>query len=117
MSPPDERRAPLAEDSSKTSATSPTRPKSNSTTPTQRERVRRLLARGWVCGAEFLDPPDGYPPILRYSAHFHSLRREGWLIDRRECEHGLHRHPFSTMYQWTIVGHVDEGKLPLGGAA
>ena len=84
--------------------------------PNQRERVRRMLQRGWMCGIEFLDPPDGLSPILRYSAHFHSLRREGWLIDRQECEHPWHNHRRSTMYQWRIVGHVDEGRLALGGA-
>ena len=82
----------------------------------QRERVRRMISRGWLCGIEFLSPPDGNSPILRYSAHFHSLRREGWLIDRRECEHPWHNHRESTMYQWKLVGHVDDGTLPgIGG--
>ena len=80
--------------------------------PTQRERVRRMLNRGWVCGVEFIDPPDGDTPVLRYSAHIHRLRQEGWLIDRRECEHPHHHHSLSRMYQWQISGHVDDGQLP-----
>lgn len=98
---------------SQDSATTPTRPKASRTTPSQKERVRRMLTRDWICGIEFLAPPDGYPPILRYTGRIHELRKEGWLVDRRECSHGLHNHGRGVqMWQWRIVGHVDDGTLP-----
>jgi hypothetical protein len=84
--------------------------------PPQIDRCRRFLERGWTCGLDFLNPADGYPPILRYSSRISELRRDGFYIDRRECENRLHDHPHSTMWQWRIVGHVSDGTLPGIGA-
>lgn len=66
--------------------------------PTQLERVRSMLLDGWVCGTDFL---AAYLP--RHSPRIHELRKAGYLIDRRRCEHPYHEHE-SAQYQWTIVG-------------
>ena len=69
--------------------------------PSQQERVRVMLSRGWVCGAEFL---TASPPILRYTGRIHELRRDGFQIDRRPCSHPWHDHgPGVYMFQWHIV--------------
>lgn len=106
--------APRGEDAFQTIGSATDRLQDSRRTPNQRERVRRMLSRGWVCSVEFISsPPDGYAPILRYTGRIHELRRDGWLIDRRTCSHGLHNHGKGVqLYQWHIVGHVDDGKLP-----
>jgi len=90
------------------SASKPTRAKS---TRSQIARVQRMLTAGWVCGVGFLTPGDGLPPILRAGARMHELRRDGWLIDRRRCQAPWHDHD-AQMWEWRIVGHIRDGRLP-----
>lgn len=64
---------------------------------TQTERVAEMLIRAGrrgVCGTEFLKE---YLP--RYAARIHELRRDGWIIIRRQCDGG---HP-STQYIYEVV--------------
>lgn len=76
--------------------------------PTQYERVRDMLERGWVCGSHFLDAR-----IPRYSAHVHELRRAGYMVERRPCEHPWHEHR-SLMYEWRITARPGQ-TAPLPG--
>lgn len=85
--------------------------KSNRRPPSQYDRVKRFLERQWCCGLLFLDPPDNGPPILRYTGRIHELRKDGFYIDRRSCEHPWHQHD-AQMWEWRIVGHVSDGTLP-----
>ena len=51
----------------------------------QKERIRRILADGPVCGTALLDLR-----MPRYAARIAELRGEGMLIETRRCE--SHRH-------------------------
>jgi len=52
----------------------------------QKQRVRRMLEDGPVCGTRLLDER-----IPRYAARIAELRGEGMLIETRRCEAHSHR--------------------------
>lgn len=58
-----------------------------------------MLALEWCCGIDFI---EASPPILNYSGRIHELRKDGWLIDRRECESHGHG-PGVQMWEWRIT--------------
>lgn len=64
---------------------------------TQSDEVLHLLSEGWVCGTTFLNCC-----IPRYPARILELRRQGFPIERRRCEHPLHFHR-STQYEWRLA--------------
>ena len=74
--------------------------------PPQVDKVKSMLSGGWVCGVSFLETH-----LPRYSPRIHELRREGFQIDRRICQHPWHDH-WTVQYQWRIVGLPGEpGRL------
>ena len=60
----------------------------------QKQRVRRMLEDGPVCGTRLLDER-----IPRYAARIAELRGEGMLIETRVCK--AHRHA-SRQYEYVI---------------
>lgn len=80
-----------------TTTTKGSRPKRS-----QQDRVKSLLERQWCCGLLFLDPPDGGPPILRYTARIGEIRKSGIYVDRRPCQHPWHDHD-AQMWEWRIA--------------
>ena len=62
-----------------------------------RDRVLHGLLFGRLCGQTFLEDL-----IPRYSAVIHSLRREGWRIERRRCVNPLHTHS-APRYEWQVT--------------
>lgn len=54
-----------------------------------------MLLDGWVCSTTFLDRR-----LPRATARIFDLRRQGYLISRRQCEsHDWHE---TTQYEWKI---------------
>ena len=91
-------------------------PRKRETKPTDRERILAALRKGWVCAISFNNGSfDRGKPILRYTARFHDLRREGWYIERRKCEDIWHTHD-APIYEWRIPP-VDPEQPSLFGEA
>jgi hypothetical protein len=61
-----------------------------------------MLARGWVCGTEFLDER-----MPRYGARIFELRRRGCLIVSRTCGNPQHRHVSKHQDEWRLLAAPD----------
>ena len=66
----------------------------------QNSRVRQtLLDNDWVCAVDFLRLS---PPIVRYGARIFQLRKDGYVIWRRDCENPNHGHQ-TRQYEWSLI--------------